>query len=58
MHRMNTHKTIPSFVRDRVYSQKVTRFQFYVFEIARCRRGMNDWVFQQARKEKSENAAK
>ena len=55
---MNTHKTIPSFVRDRVYSQKVTRFQFYVFEIARCRRGMNDWVFQQARKEKSENAAK
>lgn len=29
----------------------VTRFQFYVFEIARCRRGMNDWVYDQAHKE-------
>ncbi|WFD04499.1 hypothetical protein MOBT1_003209 [Malassezia obtusa] len=30
----------------------LTRFQFYVFEIARCRRGMNDWVFEQAQKAK------
>ncbi|WFC95672.1 D-lactate dehydrogenase (cytochrome) [Malassezia brasiliensis] len=30
----------------------LTRFQFYVFEIARCRRGMNDWVHEQALKAK------
>ncbi|WFD32701.1 D-lactate dehydrogenase (cytochrome) [Malassezia sp. CBS 17886] len=28
----------------------LTRFQFYVFEIARCRRGMNNWVYEDARK--------
>ncbi|SHO79863.1 Similar to S.cerevisiae protein YPL225W (Protein of unknown function) [Malassezia sympodialis ATCC 42132] len=28
----------------------LTRFQFYVFEIARCRRGMNDWISAQAKK--------
>ncbi|WFD28486.1 D-lactate dehydrogenase (cytochrome) [Malassezia nana] len=27
----------------------LTRFQFYVFEIARCRRGMNDWIKDQAK---------
>ncbi len=24
----------------------VTRLQFYVYEIARCRRGLNDWVYE------------
>ncbi|WFD34853.1 D-lactate dehydrogenase (cytochrome) [Malassezia cuniculi] len=28
----------------------VTRFQFYIIEIARCRRGMNDWVYENAHK--------
>ncbi|WFD40153.1 uncharacterized protein MJAP1_003139 [Malassezia japonica] len=31
----------------------LTRFQFYVFEIARCRRGMNDWVREHANAAKS-----
>ncbi|WFD44992.1 hypothetical protein MPSI1_003668 [Malassezia psittaci] len=35
------------------YEKKMTRFQFYVFEIARCRRGMNDWVYEQAQKAKA-----
>lgn len=29
----------------------VTRFQFYVYEIARCRRKMNDWVYEDAHKD-------
>lgn len=40
-----------------VYAYPVTRFQFYVFEIARCRRGMNDWVREQALKAKEVRGA-
>lgn len=36
----------------------VTRLQFYVYEIARNRRGLNDWVFEKAQKEAAEAAAK
>lgn len=30
----------------------VLRLQFYVFEIARCRRGLNDWIWEKEQKEK------
>ncbi|KAK0544028.1 D-lactate ferricytochrome c oxidoreductase [Tilletia horrida] len=36
----------------------VMRMQFYVFEIARNRRGLNDWVYQKAQKEAAKEAAK
>lgn len=31
----------------------VPRMQFYALEIARNRKGLNDWVFEQAQKEKA-----
>ncbi|SOV06134.1 related to DUF757 domain protein [Ustilago sp. UG-2017a] len=36
----------------------VTRLQFYVYEIARCRRGLNDWVCEKAQKEAAKEKAK
>ncbi|CAO1618704.1 unnamed protein product [Sympodiomycopsis kandeliae] len=36
----------------------VTRLQFYVYEIARNRRGLNDWIYEKAQKEAAEAAAK
>ncbi|KAJ1033540.1 hypothetical protein NDA13_001529 [Ustilago tritici] len=36
----------------------VTRLQFYVYEIARCRRGLNDWVYEKAQKEAAKEKAK
>ncbi|PWN95093.1 DUF757-domain-containing protein [Tilletiopsis washingtonensis] len=36
----------------------VTRMQFYVYEIARNRRGLNDWVRTKAQKEAEEEKAK
>ncbi|KAL9937390.1 hypothetical protein V8E36_003799 [Tilletia maclaganii] len=36
----------------------VLRLQFYVFEIARNRRGFNDWVYDKAQKEKAKEAAR
>ncbi|KAN0061448.1 hypothetical protein ACQY0O_006295 [Thecaphora frezii] len=36
----------------------VTRMQFYVYEIARCRRGLNDWIYEKALKEAAKEAAK
>lgn len=33
----------------------VTRMQFYVYEIARNRRGLNEWVFEKAQEEVSES---
>ncbi|SNX82407.1 related to DUF757 domain protein [Melanopsichium pennsylvanicum] len=35
----------------------VTRLQFYVYEIARCRRGLNDWVYEKAQKEAAREKA-
>lgn len=29
----------------------VTRMQFYAYEIARNRRGLNDWVYEKAQEE-------
>ncbi|KAK0725225.1 polysaccharide biosynthesis-domain-containing protein [Lasiosphaeris hirsuta] len=34
----------------------VPRMQFYAVEIARNRNGLNDWIFEQAQKEKAEAA--
>ncbi|CAO1628040.1 unnamed protein product [Parajaminaea phylloscopi] len=36
----------------------VTRLQFYVYEIARNRRGLNDWVYEKAQKEAAAKKAK
>ncbi|TGZ83808.1 DUF757-domain-containing protein [Ascodesmis nigricans] len=33
------------------------RMQFYAVEIARNRRGLNDWIFEEAEKEKAEKAS-
>lgn len=35
----------------------VLRLQFYVFEIARCRRGLNDWIWEKEQKEKAKAKA-
>lgn len=32
-------------------SYSVTRMQFYAYEIARNRRGLNDWVYEKAQEE-------
>ncbi|PWN29616.1 DUF757-domain-containing protein [Jaminaea rosea] len=32
----------------------VTRLQFYVYEIARNRRGLNDWIYEKAKQEAAE----
>ncbi|KAK0523736.1 D-lactate ferricytochrome c oxidoreductase [Tilletia horrida] len=36
----------------------VMRLQFYVFEIARNRRGFNNWVYEKAQKEKAKEEAR
>jgi Polysaccharide biosynthesis len=35
----------------------VLRIQFYVFEIARCRRGLNDWIWTKAKEEAAEKVS-
>lgn len=43
---------------DDVAPVPVTRLQFYVYEIARCRRGLNDWIYDKAQKEAAKEKAK
>lgn len=36
----------------------VTRMQFYAYEIARNRRGLNDWIYDKAKEEEKKESDK
>lgn len=38
-------------------SSAVTRMQFYAYEIARNRRGLNDWVYEKAKQEEEKEVS-
>ncbi|KAK3346606.1 polysaccharide biosynthesis-domain-containing protein [Lasiosphaeria hispida] len=49
-------RTDPKWEYGRDETIFVPRMQFYAIEIARNRNGLNDWVYEQAQKEKAEEA--